>query len=267
MADDSPEDTTPSPDSGRAKRAPPTIDLEAIGGYRRNPERRRETASRNPDPRGHRRAGRAARFPPAIIAAITGAVAAALVIAAVWFVGWPGAPVPPAPAPQADTAAIDALAARVASVEAKAAKPAAPAPDPAVAARIEALEKSVAALRGELGRPRAQSDKLAAAVDDIKSAPPESASRPDLAAINDRVAQLERATRAQTAEIAQGERKTGGRPAAAPDRGGRPARRSGSDRRSLRGGAGGGEIAGAGSGRLEAARSLSRPRACRAPRC
>ena len=30
MVDDSPEDTTLSPDSGRAKRAPPTIDLEAI---------------------------------------------------------------------------------------------------------------------------------------------------------------------------------------------------------------------------------------------
>jgi hypothetical protein len=29
MADDTPEDATPPPDSGRAKRPPPTIDLEA----------------------------------------------------------------------------------------------------------------------------------------------------------------------------------------------------------------------------------------------
>ena len=38
MIDDRPEDTGPAPDSGRAKRAPPTIDLEAseISGETRN---------------------------------------------------------------------------------------------------------------------------------------------------------------------------------------------------------------------------------------
>ena len=38
MVDDSPEDITPSPDPGRAKRAPPTIDLEAteVSGETRN---------------------------------------------------------------------------------------------------------------------------------------------------------------------------------------------------------------------------------------
>ena len=38
MVDDRPEDTEPSPDSGRAKRAPPTIDLEAteVTGETRN---------------------------------------------------------------------------------------------------------------------------------------------------------------------------------------------------------------------------------------
>lgn len=206
MADDSPEDLTASPDSGRAKRAPPTIDLEAseVTGETRNAgvEPEPEPRSERPPPR---RSGGA--ISAGIIAAITGAVAAALVIAAVWFVGWPGAPVPPAPVPQADTAAVDALTSRVAAIEATAATSGAPAPDPAVAARIEALEKSVAALRGELGGLRAQSDKLAAAVDDIKSAPPQSTSSPDLAAIDDRVAQLERATRAQTAEIAQANAK------------------------------------------------------------
>jgi hypothetical protein len=206
MADDSPEDLTASPDSGRAKRAPPTIDLEAseVTGETRNAgaEPEPEPRSERPPPR---RSGGA--ISAGIIAAITGAIAAALVIAAVWFVGWPGVPVPPGPVPQADTAAVDALTSRVAAIEATAATSGASAPDPAVVARIEALEKSVAALRGELGGLRAQSDKLAAAVDDIKSAPPQSTSSPDLAAIDDRVAQLERATRAQTAEIAQANAK------------------------------------------------------------
>jgi hypothetical protein len=195
MADDSPEDLTPSPDSGRAKRAPPTIDLEAseVTGETRN-----AGADAQPEPPPREPSGGA--ISAGIIAAMTGAVAAALVIAAVWFVGWPGAPVPPAAAPQADTAAIDALTSRVAAIEATAAKSPGSAPDPAVAARIEALEKSVASLRGELGGLRAQSDQLAAAVNDIKSAPPQSATSGDIGAINDRLAQLERATPAQTAQ-------------------------------------------------------------------
>jgi hypothetical protein len=197
MADDSPEDLTPSPDSGRAKRAPPTIDLEAseVTGETRSAgaEPEPEPQSERPPPSPSRGAVSAG-----IIAAMTGAVAAALVIAAVWFVGWPGAPVPPAAAPQAGTAAIDALTARVAAIEATAAKSPGSAPDPAVAARIEALEKSVALLRGELASAHAQSDKLAAAVDDLKSAPQQAASSPDLGPINDRLAQLDRATRAQT---------------------------------------------------------------------
>jgi hypothetical protein len=77
-------------------------------------------------------------------------------------------------------------------------------PDPAVNSRIEALEKSLAALRGELAAVRAQSEKLAAAVNDVKSTPRESSSAPvDLSAINERIAQLERAMRAQASEVAQ----------------------------------------------------------------
>ena len=88
-------------------------------------------------------------------------------------------------------------------MESKTGTPPATAPDPAAAARIEALEKSVAALRGELAAARAQSEKLAAAVNDVKSAPRETAPSPDLSAINERLAQIERASRAQSAEIAQ----------------------------------------------------------------
>jgi hypothetical protein len=106
-------------------------------------------------------------------------------------------------APQVNAETIDGLAARLASVESKANRPSASAPDPAAAARIETLEKSLASLRSELSTARAQSKNLEAAVNDFKSTPREAAARPDLSAINERLSQIERATRAQDSEIAQ----------------------------------------------------------------
>lgn len=196
MVDDRPEDIGPSPDSGRAKRAPPTIDLEAteVSGDS-------QTAGAGAEPKPSLPRPSAAAAVSAVIAAVSGAGAAALVIAAAWFAGWPQA-TPPG-APQVNSAAVDDLAARIASVESRVGKPAAAAPDPAVAARAEALEKSLAALRSELANQRAQSDKLAAAINDVKSAPRETTPSVDLSAINERIAQIERAVRAQRAEIAQ----------------------------------------------------------------
>jgi hypothetical protein len=200
MVDDRPEDMEPSPDSGRAKRAPPTIDLEAseVSGETRNPggDPQPEPVAEPPS------AAISTTISPWVIAATSGAVAAALVICVAWMLGWPAVPATPA-APQVSAAVIDDLAARVASVESKTSKPAAAAPDPAVAGRIEAFEKSSAALRSELASLRAQSEKLAAAVNDVKSAPRENSPLLDLSAINERIAGLERATRAQNAEIAQ----------------------------------------------------------------
>jgi hypothetical protein len=200
MVDDRPEDMEPSPDSGRAKRAPPTIDLEAseVSGETRNPggDPQPEPVAEPPS------AAISTTISPWVIAATSGAVAAALVICVAWMLGWPAVPATPA-APQVSAAVIDDLAARVASVESKTSKPAAAAPDPAVAGRIEAFEKSSAALRSELASLRAQSEKLAAAVNDVKSAPRENSPPLDLSAINERIAGLERATRAQNAEIAQ----------------------------------------------------------------
>jgi hypothetical protein len=197
MAEDKSEDSEPSPDSGRAKRAPPTIDLEAteISGDTQNAGAGAEPKRSLPWP------SRAAVF-SAVVAVVSGAGAAALVIAVAWLAGWPGEVAPPTAVPQAN-AAIDALASRVAGIEAKLAKPPASAPDPAVASRIEALEKSYASLRGELAAVRAQSEKLATAVNDVKSTPRESSPPVDLSAINERLAQVERAIRAQTAEVAQ----------------------------------------------------------------
>jgi hypothetical protein len=197
MVDDNPEDTTPSPDSGRARRAPPTIDLEAseVSGETRNAgeDAPPEPVATEPAP----------AISPWIVAALSGAVAASLVICVGWLLGWPAVLPVTSSSPPFNAAVIDDLAARVAGIEAKINKPAAPAPDPAMVGRVEALEKSVASLRGDLSGLRAQSEKLTGAVNDVKSTPRESAPSVDLSAINERIAQVERAARAQASEIAQ----------------------------------------------------------------
>ncbi len=115
-------------------------------------------------------------------------------------------------------------------VESKAGKPQVSPPDPAAAARIEALEKSLASLRDEFAGVRAQSEKLAAIVNDAKSTPGEAAARricppstsasPSSSAPRARKAprSRKRAPRSPTASRR--------RPAAAPYRGGRLARRA-----------------------------------------
>ena len=207
MAEDRPEEVEMPPDPGRAKRAPPTIDLEAteISGETRSAGPDAEatansgaSASAEPGPSVQRRP----MMSPAVISAVSGACAAALVIAVAWLMGWPGENAAP-PAPAASQAVIDGIAARLARVEDKTNQPASPAPDPAAAARVEALEKSVASLSSDLASVRAQSEKLASDVNNIKSAPRDAAAAPDLSAVNERIAALERAARAQSTEIAQ----------------------------------------------------------------
>ena len=205
MVDDRPEDNGSSVDSDRPKRAPPTIDLEASEVTSETapasdgaaPEAEPEAPSASPD-------AQAAPAPvsPWIVAPVSGAVAAALVIGVGWILGWPAIQPAAPPAPQLNAAAIDNLTARVAGLETKASKPAA---DPAAATRIETLEKSLAALRGELTTTRAQSEKLASAVNEVKSAPRADAvaPAPDLSAIDEHIAKIESAMRAQAAEIAQ----------------------------------------------------------------
>jgi len=126
---------------------------------------------------------------------VSGAVAAALVIGVGWMLGWPAVqPVTPPPVPAVNAAAIDDLTARIAGLESKVGKPVA---DPAAATRVEDLEKSLAALR-------AQGDKLASALNDVKSAPrADGAPSPDLSAIDQRIAKVESQMRAQSAEIVQ----------------------------------------------------------------
>jgi hypothetical protein len=108
------------------------------------------------------------------------------------------------------------LTARLTSLEARASRPpAAAGPDQAAMARVEALEKSLTAVRGEVTSLRAQSDKLATAVGEARtqSAAPAGAA-PDLSEINERIARIEQTTRAQAAQIAKdGEKIADAKPA------------------------------------------------------
>jgi hypothetical protein len=224
MVDDRLEDAGLPPEPGRVKRAPPTIDLDASEvssatkpgpetpiepksdskpNFNPEPEIGLESVSSSaPDDEPERPKAAAApsvspSISPWVIAPFSGAVAAALVIAVGWMLGWPQVTPPPA-GPQAT--AIDDLTARVAGLEAKSGKPI---PDSALAARMDALEKSASTSRADLGSLRAQSDKLAAAVSDVKSAPRDGGSAIDLSALNERIAQIERASRAEGASVTQ----------------------------------------------------------------
>lgn len=242
MADDKPEDAGLAPESGRAKRTPPTIDLEAtevstqpedlagepeaqLSAEQANAEQagaedakvetakvetakvetakvetaKLETAKPEPERSEAQSAVASGAISPWVVAPFSGAVAAAVVIAVGWVLGWPAVQAPPA-APQVTSATVDALSGRVAAVEAKVGKPAA---DPAIVARLDALEKSVGTLRGDIAGLRAQSDKTASALNDAKSAPRDAAASSGLAALDDRISRLERASTTARAELAQ----------------------------------------------------------------
>jgi hypothetical protein len=211
MVDDRSEDTGSLPDSGRPKREPPTIDLEAteVSSETKSAAETSSEAPSEPSPEPPPEAPSASPVDepaprpvsPWIIAPVSGAVAAALVIGVGSMLGWPAIqPASAPPAPQLSSA-IDALSARVAGLEPKVGKPV---PDPTAAARTEALEKTVTALRAELAATRAQGEKLASAVNDVKSAPRgDGATSPDLSGIDARIAKVESLMRTQSAEIAQ----------------------------------------------------------------
>jgi hypothetical protein len=194
MDDNRPDDAA-SPDPARPKRAPPTIDLEAS-----EVTKPAENADNNPAGPSSRLSS--AAIPPFLAAALTGAVAAALVLAVAWGLGWPGET--PRPIAESNTSAVAALSSRVTELEGRIAKPAAP--DPALASRFDTLEKSLASLKADAANARARSEKLAADLEKIKSAPSASAdapAAPDLLVLEARVAELERAGRAEHESIAQ----------------------------------------------------------------
>jgi hypothetical protein len=199
MDEERPEETPPLPDSGRAKRPPPTIDLEPS-----------EVSSEPEAASAEAKPAQSSARPWAgsmLTSAVAGAVTAVLVIGVASLMGWPGEPAPPIASPQVSPSAIDNLASRVADIEARPVTPSAPAPDPALGSRLDALEKSLSSIRADIAGARAQSEKLAADINAVKSAPRQEVSSPDVAGIDERLSQIERATRAQSAAIAQHDNK------------------------------------------------------------
>jgi hypothetical protein len=212
MVADRPEDTGSLPDSSRPKREAPTIDLDAteVSSVTRaaadaSPAEAPSASSPEPAPESPSAAPADAPSPrpvsPWIVAPVSGAAAASLVIGVGWMLGWPPVQPASAPAPSQLSASIDTLSARVAGLEPKVGKPV---PDPAAAARTDALEKTVATLRSELAATRAQADKMASVLNDVKSAPrADGAASPDLSEVDARIAKIESQMRTQGAEIAQ----------------------------------------------------------------
>jgi hypothetical protein len=216
MVDDRPADAEQPADATRVKREGPTIELEAtdVSGETRaaapptQPEHEPvpegvqpiAAASASEAPPTAKPAPKPVSRPisPWVIAPFSGAVAAALVIAVGWMLGWPKVQAPPA-APQVTAASVDDLTARVTALEAKASKPAS---DHAALARIDATEKSVSALRNDVASLRAQSERLASSVNSAASAPRDAWGAVDLSGINERIDKIERASRAQGDAIA-----------------------------------------------------------------
>jgi hypothetical protein len=204
MVDDRSEDGATA-EPNRPRREPPTIDLTATDvSETPKAEAKEAAAAAEPAPESVPSQPVSQPVSPWAIAPISGAVAAALVIGVGWMLGWPAVQAP-APAPQLNAAAIDDLTTRIAGLEAKTSKPAAPVVDAAAASRLEAIEKSITALRSDLAATRAQADKLATAVTAISAQPRGDGSAPapiDLSPLNERLAQIERAAKSQETEIA-----------------------------------------------------------------
>jgi hypothetical protein len=231
MVDDTLEDAGSRPESGRPKRNPPTIDLKAsevssetkpapetrpprpgpAAEAKSEPQLKSEPGSKpgntdeqasKPDEKPASAQPENVMPPPAarpvspwVIAPFSGAVAAALVIGIGWMLGWPPVPAPPAPSPS--VAAIDDLSARVAGLETKSKQPAL---DPVLASRLGALEKAAAASQSDLASLHAQADRLASAASAAPATPGNAA---DVAALNERIDQLEHASRTQSADAAR----------------------------------------------------------------
>src|SRR3954468_20123021 len=160
MVDDNPDEIASAAE--RPKRAPPTLDLDAIEIS--DETQQAAAADAAAKPAGERPSRFAPLLSAAIVSAIFGAGAAAFVL---WTAGWPGQPAaaPPAPAPQITTAAMDALSARLDKLESR------PAPQPdkaaldAMSARLDKVESGPAVPQAD----KAALDALAARVADVEA--------------------------------------------------------------------------------------------------
>ena len=204
MDDNRPDDSATAPDAGRPRRAPPTIDLEAS-----EVTTSFESAGSGGD--GDKGEARQASWlsyatlQPFLVAALTGAVTAAVVIVGARMAGWPAETT--RPVAEINTGAIEALSSRLSDLEGRTSKPVAP--DATVSSRFDALEKSLGQLRTDFASARARSEKLSSDLDAVKATPPApaAAQAPDLSAIEGRLGEIERAARAESENIAQAANK------------------------------------------------------------
>lgn len=230
MDDDKHDDATSPPGSSR-KRAAPTIDLTAssVSDSAATPGDAGATsapssASRPRKSWRDRAAGARAAVTPSftwpsfsgvkvpgparaalssmLIAGFTGAAAALLVLGAYWFWDSSGGSSRilsrlPTSTAKSDR---DSPGKQVAKVEPRAAAATTTTPqNAALASRVDALDKSVAALRDDVAAVRASVEELKAG----------SASQaPDLSAVEERISKIERATIALTGEIATPQKST-----------------------------------------------------------
>jgi hypothetical protein len=206
MVDDRLADADSSGEAARSKREGPTIDLEASEVSSETkpapPTESAHEAPSDPEPPKDAAASESAprRKPMSawLIAPLSGAVAAALVIAVGWMLGWLQVQTPP-PAPQVTAATVDDLTGRIAALEGKVNKP-----NPTEAVVPGSFLKPVKDLRDEVTALRAQSDKLAGSINELKSAPRDASGGVDLTPLNERIDKLERESRMQGDAIATG---------------------------------------------------------------
>lgn len=219
-----------SPGGDATKRPPPTIELTASEvsespSEPEAPDADADAGAPKPDQSGPSSDASAesvvvpspkpSRASSVFLSALAGAVAALLAIGAATLAGWPPKPAAVSTAPLADGIAankadITALSARIAKAESDAAKPAPrPSIDPALAARLDTVEKSLTSLRADIAAVRGQNEKTAAAISEIRSVSPQGvmsgeakAPATDTSAIEDRIAKIERATAALSAAAA-----------------------------------------------------------------
>lgn len=227
MDDDKRDKTGTPPGGDAAKRPPPTIELTASSVSDSTPA---SDAAESDAPESdvhkseasasdHAESSPATELSPAakpsrtssiFISALTGAAAAALVLGVAKSAGWLDAQVQRPPVDAVSRSDVDSLGARLAKIETDVAKPV-PAPrpvtDPALVMRLDAVEKSLASLRGDVAAARGQSEKVVAALGEIKSASPQvaiSQAPPvvDTSALEQRLDKIERATAALSAAAA-----------------------------------------------------------------
>lgn len=222
--DENKQDDAGTPPAGASrKRPPPTIELTA-SDVSESPRPADEEKAVAPDTEPSEQATPdnqdISKKPPArkmstrsrlllvtlLASAATGAFAAGLVLGGAYIAGWQSAssqPVVSEPVAVNDVSAradIAALDTRVTKVESNATKAASSSVDAAVAARIDAMEKSIASLRSDIAAARGQSEKAVAALDNMKSAPRDSAvPSVDVSAIEQRLDKVEQATVALSA--------------------------------------------------------------------